>query len=59
VAEEVVGKCKEVATNGNGLGIELISKNSKAQLGNIKIVVHVNKMVPPLMEKLDFLRMNS
>ncbi len=26
VAKKVVGKCKEVATNGNGLGIELILK---------------------------------
>ncbi len=43
----MAGKCNEVATNGNGLGIELISKNSKARLGKIKVVVHVNKMAHP------------
>jgi hypothetical protein len=47
MAKEMVGKCKEVATNGNGLGIELILKNSKAQLGEIKMVVHINKMARP------------
>ncbi len=44
MAEEVVGKCKEVATNGNGLGIKLIPKNSKVHLSEIKMVVHANKM---------------
>jgi hypothetical protein len=30
MVEEMAGKCKEVAINGNGLGIELILKKSKA-----------------------------
>ncbi len=30
VAEEVSSKIKEVATNKNGLGVNLIPKNSKA-----------------------------
>jgi hypothetical protein len=36
-----------MATNGNGLGIELNLKNFKAQLGEIKVVVHANKMARP------------
>jgi len=47
VAKEVVGKCKEVTTNGNGLGIELILKNFKVRLSKIKMVVHANKMARP------------
>jgi hypothetical protein len=38
MAKEMATKCKEVATNGNGLGIELIPKNSKVRLGEIKMV---------------------
>ncbi len=34
--ELVVGIGKEVATNGNGLGVELKSKNFKVPLGEIK-----------------------
>jgi len=36
-----------VATNENGLGIELNLKNFKAQLGEVKVVVHGNKMARP------------
>jgi hypothetical protein len=45
--EEVVRKGKGVATNKNGLGIELISKNSKAQSSDIRVVVCANIMVHP------------
>ncbi len=44
-----------MATNGNGLGIELKLKNFKVRLSKIK--VHVNKITHPWVEKLDFLRM--
>ncbi len=40
-------KGKEVATNGNGLGVEIVSKNSKVRLGEIGMVVDVNKMACP------------
>jgi hypothetical protein len=43
----MVGICKGVATNGNGLGIEFESKNFKTQLGKIKVVVHAKKMAHP------------
>jgi hypothetical protein len=38
---------KGVATNGNGLAIKFGLKNSKARLGEIEVVVHVNKMAHP------------
>jgi len=44
VVEEVARKGKGVVTNKNGLGVEIGSKNSKAQLGEIGVVMHVNKM---------------
>ncbi len=44
---EATIKSKEVATNGNGLGVEIVSKNSKIQLGKIRMVVDVNKMAYP------------
>jgi hypothetical protein len=44
MVQEVARKCKKVTTNGNGLGIEVVPKNSKVQSGEINIVVHVNKM---------------
>ncbi len=40
----MVGICKGMTTNGNGLGIEFELKNFKAQLGEIKVVVHAKKM---------------
>jgi hypothetical protein len=58
VAKEMVKIGKKVTTNENGLGIELELKNSKAQSCDIEVVVCVNKMSHPLMEKSDFLRMN-
>jgi hypothetical protein len=57
--EKVARKGKGVATNKNGLGIELISKNSKVQSSEIGVVVCANMMVHTSMEKLDFLHMNS
>jgi hypothetical protein len=36
-----------VATNGNGLGIELNLKNFKVRLGEVKVVVRANKMAHP------------
>jgi hypothetical protein len=39
VAEEMAKISKKVTTNENGLGIELELKNSKAQLGDIRVVV--------------------
>jgi hypothetical protein len=44
MVEEANEKGKEVATNGNGLGVELKSKNSKVWLSKIRVVVHANKM---------------
>jgi hypothetical protein len=41
----VVGINKGMATNG--LGIEFELKNFKAQLGEIKVVVHAKKMAHP------------
>jgi hypothetical protein len=43
--EEVGRKGKGMATNRNGLGIELISKNSKVQSSEIGVVVCPNIMV--------------
>jgi hypothetical protein len=43
VVEEVTRKIKELATNGNGLEVNLIPKNSKAWLCEIGMVVHANK----------------
>ncbi len=37
-------KGKGVATNRNELGVELKSKNSKIQSGDVKVVVCANKM---------------
>ncbi len=42
--EEAIEIGKGVATNRNGLGIELNLKNFKARLGEVKVVVCVNKM---------------
>jgi len=36
-----------MATDKNGLGIELNSKDSKAQSGKIEVVVCVSKMAHP------------
>jgi hypothetical protein len=47
VAKAVTRKIKEVITNGNGLGVNPIPKNSKAYLGEIGMVVHANKMTSP------------
>jgi hypothetical protein len=47
MVEEATKKNKEVATNRNGLGVELESKNSKARLGKIRVLVHANKMARP------------
>jgi hypothetical protein len=47
MVEEATKKSKEVATNENGLGVEFILKKSKAQLGELEMVVHVNKMACP------------
>ncbi len=47
MVEEAIEKGKEVATNRNGLGIELKLKNSKAWLGKIEVVMHANKMAHP------------
>jgi hypothetical protein len=57
--KEAIGKGKGVTTNKNGLGVELISKNSKAQSNEIGVVVCANTIVCPLVEKLNFLHMNS
>ncbi len=45
--EEAVEISKGVATNGNGLGIELNLKNFKVRLGEVKVVVRANKMAHP------------
>jgi hypothetical protein len=50
---------KGMATNKNWLRVELNSKNFKARLGKIKVVVCANKVACPRVEKLDFLHMNS
>jgi len=42
--ELVAGIVEEMVTNKNGLGIQLKSKNFKAPLGEIEVVVHVKKM---------------
>jgi len=42
--ELMVGISKGVATNGNGLGVELEPKNFKARPSKIKVVVCVKKM---------------
>jgi len=47
MVEEVAGKGKGVAANESGLGVELGLKNSKFHLGEIRVVVHVNKMACP------------
>jgi len=47
MAKEAIKKGKEVATNENGLGIEFVLKKSKAQSGELEMVVHVNKMACP------------
>jgi hypothetical protein len=44
VVQEATIKNKEVATNGNGLGVEVVLKNSKVKLGEIGMVVDVNKI---------------
>ncbi len=45
--EKAVEIGKGVATNENGLGIELNLKNFKARLGEVKVVVCANKMAHP------------
>jgi hypothetical protein len=42
--EEATRKGKGMATNRNELGVELKLKNSKIQLGDVKVVVCANKM---------------
>jgi hypothetical protein len=44
MVEEAVGKGKAVVTNKNGLGVEIGLKNSKVRLGEIGVIMHVNKM---------------
>ncbi len=44
MVQEATIKNKEVATNGNGLGVEVVLKNSKVKLGEIGMVVDVNKI---------------
>jgi hypothetical protein len=41
MGEEVVETSEGVATNKNGLGVEFESRNFKAQLGEIRVVVCV------------------
>lgn len=48
--EETTGKNKGVATNKIELRVKFKLKNSKAQLGEIEVVVHVNKMSCPKLE---------
>ncbi len=50
---------KGVATNKNGLGVELNTKNFKAWSCKIGVVVLANKVAHPWVEKSDFLHMNS
>jgi hypothetical protein len=57
--EETTNIGKGVATNKNGLGIELNSKNFKVRLGKIKVVMCASKVACSRVEKLDFLHMNS
>jgi hypothetical protein len=45
--EKTTKKGKEVTINGNGFGVGLESKNSKVQLGKVKVVVCANKMAHP------------
>jgi hypothetical protein len=45
--EETTKKGKEVATNGNGFGVGLESKNSKVRLSKVRVVVRVNKTTHP------------
>jgi hypothetical protein len=45
--ELVVGIGKGVAINENGLGIELESKDFKARLSEIRVVVCAKKMAHP------------
>jgi hypothetical protein len=47
MVKETIGKAREWQTNGNGLGVKLGLKNSKARLGEIEVVGHVNKMAHP------------
>jgi hypothetical protein len=49
----------KVHGGGNGLGVELDSKNSKPQSREIKVIVCANKVACPLMEKSNFVRRNS
>jgi hypothetical protein len=58
MVEKMAGKGKGVATNENGLGVELGLKTSKFRLGKIGVVVHVNKMACLSVEKLNFTCMN-
>jgi hypothetical protein len=44
VMKEIAKECKEVATNKNGLGVELKTKNFKAPSSKIRVVMHANKM---------------
>jgi hypothetical protein len=45
--KETIGNGKGMTTIKNGLGVELDLKNSKARLGEIEVVVHVNKVAHP------------
>ncbi len=56
--ELVVRIGKGVATNENGLGIELESKKFKVRLSEIRVVVCAKKMARPWMEKSYFFCMN-
>ncbi len=47
MGEEVVEIGKGMATNRNGLRVELELKNFKAQSNEIGVVVHVNKVAVP------------
>jgi hypothetical protein len=42
--KEIAKECKEVATNKNGLGVELKTKNFKAPSSKIRVVMRANKM---------------
>jgi hypothetical protein len=45
--EETINMSKGVTTNKNGLGVELNSKNFKARLGKIGVVVNASKVASP------------
>jgi hypothetical protein len=47
MAKEIAKESKEVATNKNGLGVELKTKNSKAPSCKIRVVMRANKMAHP------------